>query len=65
MSSKVIFAGHYSKYCIIVHFTMLSAYCTIAQQPCPAALPGSLAWQYCPAALPGSLPGRHAALQKY
>jgi hypothetical protein len=33
------------------NFTMLSAYCTIALQPCPAALPGSLARQLCPAAL--------------
>jgi hypothetical protein len=30
--------------------------CTMfARQPCPAALPGSLAWQPCLAALPGSL----------
>jgi hypothetical protein len=37
---------------------MLSAYCTIvctlAMQPCPTALPGSLARQPYPAALPGS-----------
>jgi hypothetical protein len=43
----------------LTNFTMLSADCTIAiilaQQPCPAALPGSLARQPCPAALPGSL----------
>jgi hypothetical protein len=53
------------------NFTMLSAYCTIAMQPClarqpyPAALPGnlvdlvalhgSLARQCCTASLPGSL----------
>jgi hypothetical protein len=50
------------------NFTMFLAYCTIAMQRCPAALPGSLArqpclaaWsgslarQPCPAALPGSL----------
>jgi hypothetical protein len=48
---------------LLSNFTMLLAYCTIActfakgagQQPCPAALPGSLARQPCPAALPGSL----------
>jgi hypothetical protein len=32
------------------------AYCTFAMQPCPAALPGSLARQPCPAALPAALP---------
>jgi hypothetical protein len=41
----------------ILHIS--SAYChiacSLAQQPCPAALPGSLARQPCPAALPGSL----------
>jgi hypothetical protein len=40
------------------NFTMLSAYytiaCTLAMQPCPAALPGKLARQPCPAALIGS-----------
>jgi hypothetical protein len=44
---------------ILYNFTMLSAYCTIpcslARQPCPAALLGSLSQQPCPAALPGSL----------
>jgi hypothetical protein len=28
--------------------------CSLARQPCPAALPGSFAQQLCPAALPGS-----------
>jgi hypothetical protein len=41
---------------ILSNFTMLLAYCTIActfaRQPCPAALPGSLAWQTWPADLP-------------
>jgi hypothetical protein len=48
---------------LLSNFTMLSAFCTTAcslarqpfpRQPCPAALPGSLARQPCPAALPGS-----------
>jgi hypothetical protein len=39
---------------------------SLAQQPCPAALPGSLARQPCPAAMPGSLAWQPcpAALQK-
>jgi hypothetical protein len=32
---------------LLSNFTMLSAYCTIARQPCPAALPGSFARQPC------------------
>jgi hypothetical protein len=49
---------------ILFNFTMLSSllkilhYCPISpciQQPCSAALPGSLARQACPAALSGSL----------
>jgi hypothetical protein len=47
---------------LLSNFTMLSAYytnaCTLAMQPCPSALPGSLAQQPCSAALPGSLAWR-------
>jgi hypothetical protein len=39
---------------LLSNFTM-HVRCTLAQQPCPAALPGSHARQPCPAALPGSL----------
>jgi hypothetical protein len=42
---------------LLSNFTMRLAYCTIActlaMQPCPSALPGSLARKPCPAALPG------------
>jgi hypothetical protein len=54
-----------SKFCFVVVVflgadTLLKFlhYCPISpciQQPCPAALPGSLARQPCPAALPGSI----------
>jgi hypothetical protein len=37
---------HCSKYCIIVQFHPIA--CTFARQPCPAALPSSLARQTCP-----------------
>jgi hypothetical protein len=45
----------------ILHYCPISQPCpaalpgSLARQPCPAALPGSLARQPCPAALPGSL----------
>jgi hypothetical protein len=47
-----------SKFCFVVLVlgTLLRIlhYCPIPM-PCPAALPGSLAWQPCPAVFPGSL----------
>jgi hypothetical protein len=44
-----------SKYCIIVQFHHAFSILHHCMQPCPAALPGSLARQPGPAALPGSL----------
>jgi hypothetical protein len=44
-----------SKYCIIVQFHHAFSILHHCMQPCPAALPGSLARQPCPAALPSSL----------
>jgi hypothetical protein len=42
----------YTVNCLCVLYIL--AY-SLAQQSCPAAMPGSLARQPCPAALPGSL----------
>jgi hypothetical protein len=45
---------HYSPISPCFHH-IAPLHCSLARQPCPAALPGSFARQPCPAALPGSL----------
>jgi hypothetical protein len=51
----LLFLRTQSEYCIIVQFHHAFSILYHCMQPCPAALPGSLARQPCPAALPGSL----------